>query len=145
MNAAEQVNNFELATKVATVVNLFKAEFPDARADLKPWASDRDTQELVDPDSIDLGFHFPGWSRSLQSRSILVQIRFYTDPLSSVHRVVGVEAAGFNHAGKQWQLSTIENWSFVGAAIPKPVMGEKIKEFCRRVFDVFNDAEAYSA
>jgi len=37
MNAAEQVNNFEVAGKVAAVVNLFKYEFPDVKVDLKPW------------------------------------------------------------------------------------------------------------
>ena len=92
MNAAEQVKNFELASKIAAVVNLFKSEFPDVRSDLKPWMNDPDTKELVDPDSIDIGFHFPGRSRSFQSRSILVQIRFYEDPLENHRRAIGVEA-----------------------------------------------------
>jgi hypothetical protein len=138
VNAAEQVKNFDIATKVATVVNLFKSQFPDAKADLKPWANDRDTRELVDPDSIDLGFHFPGWSRSLQSRSILIQIRFHTDALTTSYRAIGIELAGFNHTGKQWQLSTIDSWEFVGSVQPNPEMGDKLKHFCRQVFEVFN-------
>lgn len=141
MNAAEQVKNFEVASKVATVVNLFKAEFPDAKADLKPWANDRDTRELVDPDSIDLGFHFPGWSRSLQSRSILIQIRFYTDSLTGDRCVLGVELAGFNHTGKQWQLSTIDDWHFEGVAHPNAASAEKLKHFCRMVFELFTGGD----
>jgi hypothetical protein len=62
MNAVEQAINLETASKIATIVNLFKAEFPDAKSDLKPWANDPDTRKLLDPDSIDLSFHLPGWS-----------------------------------------------------------------------------------
>jgi hypothetical protein len=76
MNASERAEGLDITTKIASVVTLFKAQFPDAKADLKPWKNDPDTRELVDPDSIDIGFHFPGWSRRYQSNSILVQIRF---------------------------------------------------------------------
>jgi hypothetical protein len=138
VNAAEQVKTVEIASKVATVVNLFKSKFPDARADLKPWANDRDTRELVDPDSIDIGFHFPGRSRSFQSRSILVQIRFYADSLTNSHRAVGIELAGFDHQGKQWQLSTIADWSFIGSACPAAEVEETLKHFCQQVVELFN-------
>ncbi|WP_017719618.1 hypothetical protein [Kamptonema formosum] len=138
MNAAEKARSFEVASKIAAVVNLFKSEFPGARADLKPWINDPDTQELVDPDSIDIGFHFPGWSRSFQSRSILVQIRFYDDPLNGHRRAIGVEAAGFDHQGKQWRFSTVEDWRFEGSAQPAPAAAEKLKQFCRQIFEVFN-------
>lgn len=141
MNAAEQATNIELATKIAAVVNLFKSEFPDARVDLKPWANDKDTRELVDPDSIDIGFHFPGWSRRLQSRSILVQIRFYEDPLESYRRVVGVEAAGFDYRGKRWRFSTVEEWRFEGESHPVPEIGEKLKHFCKQIFNLFNKSD----
>nr|WP_155707104.1 hypothetical protein [Gloeocapsopsis dulcis] len=127
----------ELTSKIATVVNLFKSEFPDVRADLKPWTNDPDTRELVDPDSIDIGFHFPGVSRSLQSRSILLQIRFHQDLLNGDRTCIGVEAAGFDYRGKQWRLSTVENWSFVGVQ-PSPEAGEKLKSFCRKLIQVFN-------
>lgn len=141
MNASEQATNVELASKIAAVVNLFKSKFPDARSDLKPWANDRDTRELVDPDSIDIGFHFPGRSRLFQSRSILVQIRFYEDPIVGSRRVIGIEAAGFDHRGKQWRLSTIESWSFVGSTCPATETGEKLKNFCRQTFELFNGPE----
>lgn len=139
MNAAEMAINLEFTSKIATVVNLFKYEFPDARSDLKPWKNDPETRELVDPDSIDIGFHFPGISKSWRSRSILIQIRFYQDPINGLRRAIGVEIAGFNHLGEQWRLSTVENWSFVGASEPSPQIGEKLKQFCQQILEVFNN------
>ncbi|MGF1499908.1 MAG: hypothetical protein ACFB8W_24230 [Elainellaceae cyanobacterium] len=141
MNAAEQANSLDSASKIAAVVNHFKAEFPDARADLKPWANDQDTRDLVDPDSIDIGFHLPGYSRRFQSRSLLVQIRLHTDQISQTVRVIGTEIAGFDHRGKQWQLSTIGNWRVEGASAPVPEIQEKLKSFCRRVFELFNGVQ----
>ncbi|GAA6619095.1 hypothetical protein [Scytonema sp. NUACC26] len=138
MNAAEMATNLEFASKIATIVNLFKFEFPDARSDLKPWQNDPQTRELIDPDSIDIGFHFPGLSKSWQSRSILIQIRFYHDPIGNSHRAIGLEVSGFNHLGEQWRLSTVENWSFIGVSEPTPEIGDKLKLFCRQVLEIFN-------
>jgi hypothetical protein len=138
VNAAEQARNIEVASKIAAVVNLFKSEFPDARVDLKPWMNDADTRQLVDPDSIDIGFHFPGRSRLLQSRSILIQIRFYQDPVEGHRRAIGVEAAGYDHTGQQWRFSTVDNWGFAGATEPAPESAAKLKHFCREIFSLFN-------
>jgi hypothetical protein len=137
VNAAKQATNLRLASKIATVVSVFRREFPDAKADLNPWVEDRDTQALVDPDSIDLSFHFPGWSRSWQSRTILLQIRFYQDPVDDDFHCIGVEAAGFDHRGEQWRLSTIDRWEFTGDASPKPEIALKLKHFCTQILEVF--------
>ncbi|XGB43519.1 MAG: hypothetical protein LVS60_07250 [Nodosilinea sp. LVE1205-7] len=138
MNAAEQANTIEFASKIATVLGVFKAAFPDLRADLKPWANDRETRNLVDPDSIDLGFHFPGVSRLFQCRSLLVQIRCHSDPETRDRRVIGLEIAGFDHRGKQWTLSTIENWTFMGESVPEPTCGERLKQCCRETLALFS-------
>lgn len=138
MNAAEQAIGVTVATKIAAVVNLFKAQFPDAKADLKPWSNDPDTRNLIDPDSIDIGFHLPGWSRQAQSRSMLVQIRLYEDPLLGSRRVIGLEVAGFTHLGEQWRLSTVDHWQFVGSTEPTAEVQEKLRQFCRQVFELFN-------
>lgn len=137
MNAAEKAQGLEVTTKIAAIVNLFKSEFPDAKADLKPWKNDPDTRNLVDPDSIDIGFHFPGWSRRFQSRSILVQIRFYQDPLENYQRLIGLETAGFNYQGEAWRLSTVDHWQFVGQNLPAEEVKEKLKHFSRQVFELF--------
>lgn len=138
MNAAEQATNLEFASKIATVVNLFKYEFPDVKSDLKPWHNDLETRKLVDPDSIDIGFHFPGVSKSWRCRSILIQIRFYQDPITDHRRAIGVEAAGFDYRGEVWRLSTVETWSFIGDSVPLAVVGEKLKQVCRQILEVFN-------
>ncbi|MGB5967214.1 MAG: hypothetical protein WBG70_02705 [Spirulinaceae cyanobacterium] len=137
MNAAEQAKGLEATAKIAAIVNLFKREFPDAKADLKPWKNDPETIELIDPDSIDIGFHFPGWSRRFQSRSILVQIRFHQDPLDDTPGLIGLETAGFNHQGEAWRLSTVDNWQFVGKSPPTEEAKEKLKHFCQQVFKLF--------
>lgn len=139
MNAAEHATTLEVTSKIATVVNIFKRSFPDAKSDLKPWANDPDTRDHVDPLSIDMGFHFPGWSRRYQCRSVLVQIRFYKDPETKEKRAIGAEVSGFSHAGEQWRLSTVENWSFGGKAIPAIEPQQFLKDFCREVLQVFND------
>ncbi len=139
MNAAEQATNLELASKIATVVNLFKLQFPDAKSDLKPWQNDPETRELVDPDSIDIGFHFPGISKSWRSRSVLIQIRFHQDPITNLRRAIGIEVAGFDHRGEAWRLSTVENWNFVGESLPSAKIGEQLKQFCRQILELFNE------
>lgn len=141
MNAAEKAVGVEQATKIAAVVTLFKGQFPDARADLKPWHNDPDTRNLVDPDSIDIGFHLPGWSPRFQCRSILVQIRFYHDPLTEARRAIGLETVGFSFNGEQWRLSTVANWQFQGEVQPADPIKEKLKEFCRQVFELFNGVQ----
>jgi hypothetical protein len=142
VNAAQQATDLILTSKIASAVSLFRSEFPDAKVDLKPWAEDINTQELVDPDSIDFSFHFPGWSRRWQSRSVLVQLRFYEDPIADADReptrnFIGLEVAGFDHRGKQWRLSTIDNWEFEGDISPQPEIAAKLKQFCRQIFELF--------
>ncbi len=146
MNAAQQATDITLASKIASAVSLFRNEFPDAKVDLKPWAEDLDTQELVDPDSIDFSFHFPGWSRRWQSRSVLVQIRFVPDEIGvtkdrlfeSHRNFIGLEIAGFDYWGKQWRLSTVSDWQFEGEIQPQPEIAAKLKQFCRQIFELFS-------
>ena len=143
VNAAEQALSIEYASKIAATVGVFKGHLPDLRSDLKPWANDPDTRDLIDPDSIDIGFHFPGFSRSFNCRSLLVQIRLHTVldedvEAADVVKVIGVEVVGFNHMGEQWHLSTINNWQFEGVAPPKASAGEKVKLCCRQILQVFN-------
>jgi hypothetical protein len=141
MNAVEKANSLEITSKIATIVNLFKLEYPDFKVDLKPWMNDANTRELVDPDSIDMGFHFPGQSRLFRVRSILVQIRLYEDPVEGERKAIGVEATGYDHKGQQWRFSTVDNWSFVGITEPTKEAGDKLRYLCRQVLDIFNRRE----
>jgi hypothetical protein len=142
MNAAEQAKGLETASKIAAIIHLFKSQFPDAKADLKPWLNDQDTRESVDPHSIDIGFHLPGWSPRFQSRSILVQIRFHPDPIDQSQHLIGVETIGINHQGQAWRLSTVDTWQVVGNYQPSADVGEKLRCFCRQVFELFQSAIA---
>jgi hypothetical protein len=143
LNAAEQATNVVLAGKIASVVSLFRSEFPDARVDLRPWSNDWDTKDLVDPDSIDIAFHFPGWSRRWQGRSILLQLHFHGD--EDDRKLIGLEAAGFDYRGKQWRLSTIEQWQVEGEVQPVPERCEQLRQYCRQVFEVFQSPDSQSA
>lgn len=150
MNAAEQASSIEFASKIAAVVSLMKVGLPDLRADLKPWTNDPQTRGLIDPDSIDIGFHFPGVSRSFKCRSLLVQIRFAdlgsfdegteTDGVTAANRVIGVEMAGFDHRGQQWQLSTIDDWHCEGDDTPLAPQAQQLKQCCRQIFEVFRQS-----
>ena len=138
MNASESAKGLDITTKIASVVNLFKAQFPDVKVDLKPWKNDPDTRKLVDPDSIDIGFHFPGWSPRLQCNSILIQIRFHQDPLEKTTAFIGIETAGFSHVGQAWRFSTVENWQLLGKYQPASQVEDKLKTFSRQVFELFS-------
>jgi hypothetical protein len=137
MNAAELATSLETTSKIAAIVNLFKTEFPDARVDLKPWCNDPNTRKFIDPDSIDLGFHLPGWSPRYQCRSILVQIRLHEDAETQNRRLIGLETVGFSYQGEEWRLSTIANWAFFGQKQPVTEIQEKFKHFCRQVFALY--------
>lgn len=137
MNAAEQAHGLDRASKIAAIVNLFRSQFPDARADLKPWRNDPDTQEWVDPQSIDIGFHLPGWSPRFQSRSMLLQVRFHADPIDQVQRLIGIETVGFNHKGQAWRLSTVDRWQLVGDYQPASDVENKLRYVCQQIFELF--------
>lgn len=137
MNAAEQAVGLSMTTKIAAVVNLVKQEFPDMKVDLKPWANDPDTRELVDPDSIDLAFHLPGWSRRCQARSLLLQIRLFRDPISEEQRAIGVEAVGLSFQGEQWRLSTVGNWQLIGQNLPQAPVQTQLRQICEKILLLF--------
>jgi hypothetical protein len=137
MNAAEQAKSLETTSKIAAIVNLFKTEFPDARVDLKPWCNDPHTRTLLDPESIDIGFHLPGWSPRYQCRSILVQTRLHTDEDLQIQRLIGLELLGFSYDGEEWRLSTVGAWTFLGRKLPVPDIQERFKRFCEKIFMLF--------
>lgn len=138
MNAAEQALGLSMTTKIAAVVNLVKQAFPDMKVDLKPWANDPDTRELVDPDSIDLAFHLPGWSRRCQARSLLFQIRFFQDPISQEQRAIGIEAIGLSFQGEQWRLSTVGNWQILGSKLPDLDFQSQLRQVCQQILLLFS-------
>ena len=127
MNAAEQATSPEATHKIAAIVNLFKRQFPTVKANLKPWTSDPQTQEWIDPHSIDIGFNLP-------AGHTLIQLRLHGD------RLIGLEATCFGPFGSQrWRFSTIGEWKFLGAAPPPPGFQQNLKQVCQQIFILFND------
>lgn len=72
-----------------------------------------------------------------QSRSMLVQIRFFTDPLDQVQTFIGIETAGFNHQGEAWRLSTIAQWQLVGDYQPAKDVCDRLQRFSQKAFELF--------
>lgn len=137
MNANQQAKSIELVSKIASLEVIFRREFSEANADFNPWSSDNTTQNIADPNSIDISFSFPGEHSGFHSRCILIQIRFSRGLLVANSRIIGIEASGYNYQGEQWHFSTIGDWQFEGVNQPISFCQEKFRRFCRQVFILF--------
>ncbi|MDM7326547.1 MAG: hypothetical protein P3X23_005440 [Thermosynechococcus sp. Uc] len=138
VNAAEQAVTVQMASKLGAIVHLFRQCNPDLRADLHPWADDPHTRNFVDPDSIDIGFHLPGWSRRWQARSLLLQIRLHCDPDSAQRRAIGLEIVGFSYTSEQWRFSSIGQGVFSGHNLPSADLRNQLRSISHEIIAVLN-------
>lgn len=140
MNASEKAISLGFVGKIATIVNLFQSKFTGAIVDLTPWLDDPMTRATLDPDSIDLGFHFSPCQRAQSRHTLLLQIRL--QPERGKHdKVVGLEISSHSFYGCLWEFSTVGDWQFVGSTGLSPEYQAQIKSFCQDVLGVFNSAE----
>ena len=106
MNAADQARSPELAQVIAAVVGRFRWHFPAARAHLSPWRDDPLTRAWDEEETLDLAFHFPGWSPRTQCRSLLVQLRLIQAPQrlagSPRPRLIGVVMPKVGRCCRSW-------------------------------------------
>ena len=142
MNAADQARSLELAQAIASAVTLVRAHFPAARANLTPWRDDPLTRAFAERESLDLSFHFPGWSPRLQCRSLLVQLRLERAPeglagVAARPRLLGVLIRGLTYESERWRLATVGDWRPSGSHLPQPEVVERLREVCRELFDLF--------
>jgi hypothetical protein len=142
MNAADQARSVELAAAIAAVVGQFRLHFPAARANLTPWRDDPLTRAFDERESLDLSFHFPGWSPRLQCRSLLVQLRLEHAPegvsgATARPRLLGVLIRGLTYESERWRLATVGDWRPSGSHLPQPEVVERLREVCRELFDLF--------
>ena len=148
MNAAEQARNLDLAQAIASAASLFREHFPDARANLNPWRDDPQTRAWGEPETVDLSFHFPGWSPRIQCRSVLVQLRLAGPPAapggSGRPPLLGVTLRGFTYAGERWSLATVGDWRASGPHLPSPMVEESLRRFCRQLFELFEGPQQAS-
>ncbi len=147
MNAADQVRSLTQAQAIASVAALFRAHFPDARANLTPWRDDPLTRAFAEQDSLDLSFHLPGWSPRSQCRSFLVQLRLQLPPglvaspsSGERPRLLGVTVRGLTYESERWRLATVGDWQPTGSHLPQAEVTQKLQQFCRELFDLFADS-----
>lgn len=150
MNAADQVRSVELAQAIASAAALFREHFPDARANLHPWRDDPFTRAFGEAETLDLSFHFPGWSPRIQCRSVLVQLRLAAAPGGVVGPagrppLLGVTLRGFTYAGERWSLATVGDWRASGPHLPSPAVEEILRRFCRQIFELFAEGDSQVA
>jgi hypothetical protein len=141
MNASEQARSVELAKAIASVVSLFRRFFPDARPNLTPWRDDPLTRQFAERETLDLSFHFPGWSPRLECRSLLVQLRLERPPRgaeSGRPRLLGVLLRGLTYESERWRLATVGDWCPTGTHLPSPAVVANLRELCRHLFDLFD-------
>ncbi|APD48142.1 hypothetical protein KQ302_02655 [Synechococcus sp. CS-602] len=140
MNAADLARSPEMAQAIASAAALFRLHFPDARANLTPWRDDPLTREFREEESVDLAFHFPGWSPRLQCRSLLIQLRLSEAPAQAGSggkpRLLGVLISGMTFQGEQWRLATVGDWQPSGPHPPQPEVAQTLQQICRQLFDL---------
>ena len=55
MNAFEQAKSLMMVSKIEAILHLFRVQFPEIIADLKPWLNNEETEYFEDSNSIDIG------------------------------------------------------------------------------------------
>ena len=111
LNAGESVASVHQMKTLASVVTLVRHHFPEAQVNLAPWQDDPQTRLWSEPESLDLAFHFPGWTPRLQCRSLLFQLR--VQPRAEAHdlKLLGVLIRGMTYDGERWRLATVGSWN----------------------------------
>ncbi|MCX5936681.1 MAG: hypothetical protein NTW02_00360 [Cyanobium sp. LacPavin_0920_WC12_MAG_62_9] len=140
MNASDQAQSLDAAQAIASVAALFLSHFPVARANLSPWRDDPLTREFAQAESLDLSFHFPGWSPRLECRSLLVQLQLESAPAGGRPRLLGVLIRGLTYESERWRLATMGDWQPSGTHRPHPAVTEALQQFCRELFGLFPGA-----
>ena len=137
LNAVERVRSIKEAQTIASIVTLVRTYFPSARANLSPWRDDPLTRYWSETESLDLSFHFPGWSPSLQCRSFLMQLRFggLGGEGEPIH-LLGVLMRGLTFDGERWRLATVGDWQPVGSHPPHPEKVSLLRNVCRDLFEL---------
>ncbi len=125
------------ASALASALALVRKHFPAASANLTPWRDDPETRRWSESESIDLAFHFPGWSPKLQCRSLLMQLRIKRFRVGTVPYLLGVVIRGMTFEGERWRLATVGDWYPTGSHLPEPQQMAELHEICRELFALF--------
>ncbi len=137
MNAANQVQSVDIAKTLASIGTLVRNYFPAAALNLSPWRDDPQTRFWVGEETLDLAFHFPGWTPKLQCRSFLIQLKVSKDANSSLPQLLGILIRGMTFDGERWRLATIGDWEPRGSHLPNSLEVKQLQSICRGVFELF--------
>ncbi len=137
LNAGESVRSVEQARTLASAVTLVRRHFPAASANLRPWRDDAQTREWSEPESLDLAFHFPGWSPRLECRSLLMQLRLSRSETGASGQLLGVLMRGMTYDGERWRLATVGDWQPAGSHLPQPDQVQRLRQICHELFELF--------
>ena len=137
VNAGESVRSVAQMRAVASIVTLVRQQFPAAKPNLQPWRDDDQTRQWDEPESLDLSFHFPGWSPRLQCRSLLFQLRFQNNEGDEAQKLLGVLIRGMTYDGERWRLATVGDWSPEGSHLPQAEQAAQLRQMCRDLFLLF--------
>ena len=138
VNAGESVRSVAQVRAVASTVNLVREQFPAAKPNLRPWRDDAQTRQWDEPESLDLSFHFPGWSPRLQCRSLLLQLRFQDNDGAQGLKLLGVLIRGMTYEGERWRLATVGGWIPEGSHVPQAEQAAQLRQICRDLFLLFD-------
>ena len=139
------MNSVALVQALASAVTLVKQRFPAARANLSPWRDDPQTRDWLEEETLDLSFHFPGWSPRLECRSLLLQLRMKrpaTPHSQTAPELLGVLMRGMTFDGERWRMATMGDWQPEGSHLPQGEQVRQLREICRDLFVLFDDSAA---
>ena len=137
VNAGESVRSVAQMRAVASIVTLVREQFPAAKPNLQPWRDDDQTRQWDEPESLDLSFHFPGWSPRLECRSLLMQLRISSERGDDQLRLLGVLMRGMTYDGERWRLATVGEWLPEGPHLPQQQQVKQLRQICRELFELF--------
>ena len=138
MNAGESVYSVARMRALASTITLVRLQFPAAKANLSPWRDDPQTRRWSETESLDLSFHFPGWSPRLECRSLLMQLSISTERGDDQLRLLGVLMRGMTYDGERWRLATVGEWLPEGPHLPQPQQVKQLQQICRELFELFD-------
>ena len=142
MNAGESVHSVARMRALASTITLVRRQFPAAKANLSPWRDDPQTRQWSETESLDLSFHFPGWSPRLECRSLLMQLRISSERGDEQLRLLGVLMRGMTYDGERWRLATVGVWLPEGPHLPQQHQVKQLQQICRELFELFDGTAA---
>ena len=142
MNAGESVHSVARMRALASTITLVRRQFPAAQPNLSHWRDDPQTRQWSETESLDLSFHFPGWSPRLECRSLLMQLRISGERADDQPRLLGVLMRGMTYDGERWRLVTVGEWLPEGLHLPQQQQVKQLQQICRELFELFDGTAA---